>query len=200
MADFAPGAPAAAPMEGEASEYPLGAARAQLHGTYIVAQTRDGVVIVDQHAAHERLTHEKLKNALADGGVQRQILLIPEVVEMDEPSVSRLAARSEELAKLGLVLEAFGPGAVVVRETPALLGETDVQGLVRDLADELAEMGETLALADRVVVMTSRPGRVAHVYDMGTRGTSGDAVHEAAAAEITHLLRSEARRMEQRGA
>ena len=150
MADFAPGAPAAAPMEGEASEYPLGAARAQLHGTYIVAQTRDGVVIVDQHAAHERLTHEKLKNALADGGVQRQILLIPEVVEMDEPSVSRLAARSEELAKLGLVLEAFGPGAVVVRETPALLGETDVQGLVRDLADELAEMGETLALADRV--------------------------------------------------
>ena len=127
---------------------PLGVARAQLHETYIVTQTADGIVIVDQHAAHERLTHERLKNSLGAGGVERQGLLIPEVVEIDEPAVERLVGRAEELAKLGLVLEKFGPGAVVVREVPSLLGETNVQGLVRDLADELAEMGEALTLAD----------------------------------------------------
>ncbi len=129
---------------------PLGVARAQLHETYIVAQTADGIVIVDQHAAHERLTHERLKNSLGAGGVERQGLLIPEVVELDEPAVERLVSRAEELAKLGLVLEKFGPGAVVVREVPSLLGETNVQGLVRDLADELAELGEALTLADRL--------------------------------------------------
>ena len=136
--------------QSDGASLPLGVARAQLHETYIVAQTADGIVIVDQHAAHERLTHERLKNSLGAGGVERQGLLIPEVVELDEPAVERLVARTEELAKLGLVLEKFGPGAVVVREVPSLLGETNVQGLVRDLADELAELGEALTLADRL--------------------------------------------------
>ena len=149
-----PGAAAEQGPEGPGAEaaesYPLGAARAQLHGTYIVAQTTDGIVIVDQHAAHERLVHERLKRALAEGGVKRQALLIPEVVELDEGAVSRLAARAGELAELGLVLEPFGPGAVVVREVPALLGESDIKGLVRDLADELAELGEAHSLKERL--------------------------------------------------
>ncbi len=134
----------------QADNYPLGVARAQLHATYVIAQTADGLVIVDQHAAHERLTQEKIKGALANGGVNRQILLIPEVVELEEAAVDRLIARAAELADLGLVIEAFGPGAVAVRETPALLGETDVQGLVRDLADDLAAFGETIALSERI--------------------------------------------------
>ena len=143
--------PLAADDEGSAPDrFPLGAARAQLHRTYIVAQTGDGLVIVDQHAAHERLVYEAMKEAIAGSGVARQMLLLPEVVELEEAAVVRLAARQEELAELGLVIEAFGPGAVVVREVPALLGEADVQGLVRDLADELAELGEALALKERL--------------------------------------------------
>jgi DNA mismatch repair protein MutL len=130
--------------------YPLGVARAQLHETYIVAQTDQGVVIVDQHAAHERLLHERLKNQLEADGVKRQALLLPEVVELGEDGARRLAARAAELAEMGLVLEPFGLGAVVVRETPAVLGEVDLQGLVRDLADELAEMGDHLALKEKV--------------------------------------------------
>ena len=130
--------------------YPLGAARAQVHETYIVAQTRDGIVIVDQHAAHERLVYERMKEALAATGVARQLLLLPEIVDLEEPAVARLAQRADELAELGLVLEPFGPGAVAVREVPALLGEIDVQGLVRDLADELAELGEALALKEKL--------------------------------------------------
>jgi DNA mismatch repair protein MutL len=130
--------------------YPLGAARGQLHQTYIVAQTSDGIVIVDQHAAHERLVYERMKSHLQSGGVQRQILLLPEVVELDEADAARLTERAGELAELGLVLEAFGPGAVVVREVPALLGETDVWGLVRDLAEEIAELGEALGLKERL--------------------------------------------------
>jgi DNA mismatch repair protein MutL len=131
-------------------DYPLGAARAQVHATYIVAQTGDGIVIVDQHAAHERLVYERMKAELAESGVQRQILLLPDVVELDEPSAERLAARAEQLAELGLVVEPFGPGALVVRETPALLGEVNVQGLLRDLADDLAELGDTLGLRERL--------------------------------------------------
>jgi DNA mismatch repair protein MutL len=130
--------------------HPLGAARAQVHGTYIVAQTPDGIVIVDQHAAHERLVYERMKAALENGGVARQGLLIPEVVELDAAAVERLAARAADLAELGLELEAFGPGAVVVRAVPALLGAADVQGLVRDLADELAELGDAFALKERL--------------------------------------------------
>jgi len=132
------------------TDYPLGAACAQLHETYIVAQTSDGIVIVDQHAAHERLVYERMKTALAGTGVARQILLLPEVVELEEGAVARLAARQAELAELGLVLEPFGSGAVVVREMPALIGEADIQGLVRDLADELAELGDALALKERL--------------------------------------------------
>ncbi len=133
-----------------AGNYPLGVARAQLHETYIVAQTDQGVVIVDQHAAHERLVHERLKNQLEADGVKRQALLLPEVVELGEDGARRLAGRQVELAEMGLVLEPFGLGAVVVRETPAVLGEVDIQGLVRDLADELAEMGEHLSLKEKV--------------------------------------------------
>jgi len=135
---------------GDGAHYPLGVARAQLHETYIVAQTDGGVVIVDQHAAHERLLHEKLKNQLEADGVKRQALLLPEVVEVGEDGARRLTQRAAELAGMGLVLEPFGLGAVVVRETPALLGEADVQGLVRDLADELAEMGDHLSLKEKV--------------------------------------------------
>jgi len=138
--------PGPAPPE----EAPLGAARAQLHGTYILAETASGIVLVDQHAAHERLVYERMKEALAAHGVARQTLLLPEVVELDEAAAARLAARAKELAEFGLVLEAFGPGAVVVREVPALLPGVDVCALVRDLADELAEWGDTLALKERI--------------------------------------------------
>lgn len=133
-----------------ASEHPLGAARAQLHATYIVAQTEDGVVIVDQHAAHERLVYERMKAALEAGGVTRQALLLPDVVELDEAAVARLIERADEFAKLGLVLEGFGPGAVIVREVPAMLGQVDAIGLVRDLADDLAEHDQGLALEARL--------------------------------------------------
>ena len=130
--------------------YPLGAARAQVHETYIVAQTEDGIVIVDQHAAHERLVYEKMKAALESGEVARQGLLIPEVVELDENAARRLIERSEELAELGLIIEPFGGGAILVREMPALLGTTDAQALVRDLAEELAELGDHLSLKEKL--------------------------------------------------
>ncbi|WP_404382069.1 DNA mismatch repair endonuclease MutL [Caenispirillum salinarum] len=133
-----------------ASEHPLGVARAQLHATYIVAQTADGIVIVDQHAAHERLVYERMKQAMDAGGVARQMLLLPEVVELEEAAADRVIARAEELGQLGLVLEGFGPGTILVREVPALLGDCDVRGLIEDLADELAELGEALALKDRL--------------------------------------------------
>jgi len=150
LAILAPGARESEAAEPAPEHYPLGAARAQLHDTYIVAQTDHGIVIVDQHAAHERLVYERMKQHLADGGVRRQLLLLPEIVELDEADAARLIARAGELAELGLVIEAFGPGAVIVREVPALLGETDTAGLVRDLADELAELGEALALKERL--------------------------------------------------
>ena len=131
-------------------DYPLGAARAQLHANYIVAQTRDGLVIVDQHAAHERLVYEKMKVQMEGGQVTRQTLLTPEVVELEQAEAERIAAKSEELAEMGLIVEAFGSGAVLVRETPALLGDTDVQGLIRDIADDLSEHGSALSLKERM--------------------------------------------------
>ncbi|HWF77062.1 MAG TPA: DNA mismatch repair endonuclease MutL [Caulobacteraceae bacterium] len=131
-------------------DFPLGAARAQLHETYIVAQTRDGVVIVDQHAAHERLVYERMKEGMEAGGVPRQALLMPQVVDLDPAEAERVGARAGELADLGLVLEPFGPGAVLVRETPAALGDVDATGLVRDIADDLAEHGAALALKERL--------------------------------------------------
>jgi len=132
------------------TEAPLGAARAQLHGTYILAETATGIVLVDQHAAHERLVHERIKQALATLGVARQSLLLPEIVELGEAEAARLADRAAELAEFGLILEKFGPGAVVVREVPALLPGLDIAALVRDLADELAEWGAALSLKERV--------------------------------------------------
>jgi DNA mismatch repair protein MutL len=134
----------------DARFFPLGAARAQIHETYIVAQTEDGIVIVDQHAAHERLVYERIKQMLANGGVRRQGLLIPEVVELDPSEAEAIAARAEELAQLGLVIEPFGPGAILVRETPALLGQIDAAGMLRDLADDIAELGDAHALKERL--------------------------------------------------
>ncbi len=130
---------------------PLGAARTQIHETYIVSQTRHGLIVVDQHAAHERIVYEKLKASLARNGVQRQILLIPEIVELDEATVEKLVARAEELASFGLAIESFGPGAVAVRETPSLLGKTNAASLLRDLAEHMAEWDEALPLERRLM-------------------------------------------------
>lgn len=131
-------------------DMPLGVARGQLHETYVIAQTADGIVIVDQHAAHERLVYERMKKAMAATGVSRQILLIPEVVDLDEAEAERLVARIPELAELGFVIEGFGQGAVVVREVPSIFGKLDVGGLVRDLADDLSELDEALSLKERL--------------------------------------------------
>jgi DNA mismatch repair protein MutL len=130
---------------------PLGAARAQVHENYIIAQTRDGMIVVDQHAAHERIVYERLKASLAANGVQRQILLIPEIVEMDEAIVEKLFDRAEELASYGLAIDSFGPGAIAVRETPSLLGKTNAASLLRDLAEHMAEWDEALPLERRLL-------------------------------------------------
>ena len=155
QAAFAVGTPSAdariAEVPPDLIDRPLGAARAQIHETYIVAQTRDGLVLVDQHAAHERIVYERLKAALARDGVARQILLIPEIVELDEAVVENLLARARELERFGLAIESFGPGAVAVRETPALLGKTDAKTLLRDLAEHLAEWDEALPLERRLM-------------------------------------------------
>jgi DNA mismatch repair protein MutL len=134
---------------------PLGAARAQVHETYIVAQTADGLVIVDQHAAHERIVYERMKAAIDKSGVARQILLIPEIVELDEADAARLAARASDLARFGLTVETFGPGAVAVRETPSMLGEVDVRGLITDLAEHIAEWDDSLPLERRLMHVSS---------------------------------------------
>ena len=133
----------------DAPEFPLGVARAQLHETYVVAQTADGIVIVDQHAAHERLVYEDMKRQMAEGGVKRQALLIPDVVELTEDEAQRVLSRADELAGLGLEIEPFGAGTICVRATPALFGEMDVRGLIRDLADDFSEYAEGLALKER---------------------------------------------------
>ena len=154
----APLAPFAAPSapthanadDGDTTAYPLGAARAQVHDTFIIAETETSLVIVDQHAAHERLVYERLKKAFANGGLSRQMLLIPEVVELDAEAADRLAGAATELERLGLVVEAFGPAAVIVREVPALLGQGNIQGLLRDLADELAEGEGSLVVSERL--------------------------------------------------
>ncbi|SOC35013.1 DNA mismatch repair protein MutL [Rhizobium subbaraonis] len=143
--------PERAPAQAPAAErYPLGAARAQLHANYIVAQTEDGLVIVDQHAAHERLVFETMRNALHSRPVPAQTLLIPEIVDLPEDDCDRLIAQADNLARLGLGIERFGPGAIAVRETPAMLGEMDAAGLVRQLADELAEWDTASGLASRL--------------------------------------------------
>jgi DNA mismatch repair protein MutL len=174
--------PTASPQAGgqdDAQFFPLGAARAQVHETYIVAQTEDGIVIVDQHAAHERLVYERMKAMLAGGGVPRQALLIPEVVELDPAEAAALIARAEELSELGLVIEAFGPGALIVRETPALLGQIDAKGLLQDLADDLSELGQAHALKERLEEVCS---------SMACRG-SVRAGRRLSAEEMNALLR-----------
>ncbi len=143
------------PQAADPIDSPLGAARAQLHETYIVAQTRDGMIVVDQHAAHERLVYEKMKAQMEAGGVARQALLMPEVVELDPAEAERVVARADDLAAFGLIIEPFGPGAVLVRETPALLGRTDSAGLIRDIADDLAENDAPLALKERIEAVCS---------------------------------------------
>jgi DNA mismatch repair protein MutL len=140
-----------APPSADLLDRPLGAARTQIHETYIVSQTRDGLIVVDQHAAHERIVYEKLKASLAKNGVQRQILLIPEIVEFDEATVEKLLDRAEELASFGLAIDTFGPGAVAVRETPSLLGKANAAGLLRDLAEHMAEWDEALPLERRLM-------------------------------------------------
>jgi len=154
QAPIAPMAPSANTHAGaddsDAVAYPLGAARAQVHDTFIIAETEHSLVIVDQHAAHERLVYERLKKAFANGGLSCQMLLIPEVVELDAEAAERLAAAAPDLERLGLVVEAFGASAVIVREVPALLGQGNIQGLMRDLADELAAGEGSLVVSERL--------------------------------------------------
>ncbi|MEA3062772.1 MAG: mismatch repair protein MutL [Sphingomonadales bacterium] len=151
-ADFLPAAraEAAEAPPPDQNRFPLGVARGQVAATYIVAEAEDGLVLVDQHAAHERLVLERMRRAMANGGVARQALLLPEVVELDEPACDRLESRLAELAEMGLELERFGPRAILVRATPALLGNGDIVGLVTDLADELAAFDEALSLRERI--------------------------------------------------
>ena len=137
-------------------DQPLGAARAQVHENYIIAQTADGIVIVDQHAAHERLVYERLKRQLSGTGVAAQALLIPEIVELGEGDCARLLAVAEDLHRLGLAIEPFGGGAVAVRETPAILGEINAGALIRDILDEIADMGESPVLGARIDAVLSR--------------------------------------------
>ncbi|MDO9487665.1 MAG: DNA mismatch repair protein MutL, partial [Sphingomonadaceae bacterium] len=163
-----------APVTAASTDFPLGVARGQVHNTYIVAEATDGLVIVDQHAAHERLVLERMKAALGDGRAASQALLLPEVVEMDETGCDRLEARIAELAEMGLELERFGSKAMLVRATPALLGQNDVHGLVIDLADELAAYDQALSLKERLdhVAATMachgsvRAGRILSVAEM----------------------------------
>jgi DNA mismatch repair protein MutL len=155
-------------------DFPLGVARGQVAKTYIVAEAEDGLVLVDQHAAHERLVLERMRRAMQGGGVASQALLLPEVVELEEPACDRLEARIEELAQFGLELERFGPRAMLVRATPAALGQGDVHGLVTDLADELASFDEALSLRERLDHVAStmachgsvRAGRILSVAEM----------------------------------
>lgn len=155
-------------------QHPLGVARGQVAKTYIVAEAEDGLVLVDQHAAHERLVLERMRAGLAGGRVAAQALLIPQVVELDEVACDRLEARAAELAEFGLDLERFGPRAVLVRSIPALLGSGDPTGLVTDLADELAAFDEALSLKERLDHVAStmachgsvRAGRVLSVTEM----------------------------------
>ncbi|MFW8593607.1 DNA mismatch repair endonuclease MutL [Cribrihabitans neustonicus] len=157
----APEAPGPAPDAPEAAapgaeQLPLGAARGQVHENYIIAQTRDGMVIVDQHAAHERLVYEKLKRQMAENGVAAQALLIPEIVELSEGDCARLLEVAEDLARFGLGIEAFGGNAVAVRETPALLGEVNAEAMVRDILDELDDQGESQLVQARLEAILSR--------------------------------------------
>ena len=173
---FAPAASSAAPFAASAarSAFPLGAARAQLHKAYILAQTEDGLILVDQHAAHERLVLEKMKAQGRTKGLQRQLLLIPQVVELSVRLASALLARAEELAALGLVIENFGDGAVLVREMPAMLALDDLSSLLKDMAEEIATLDHSESLETRLEAIAGtlachgsvRAGRVLNLDEM----------------------------------
>lgn len=153
----APSARAEAPApEPEAIHRPLGAARAQIHENYIIAQTETGLVIVDQHAAHERLVYERLKRQMAETGIPAQALLIPEIVDLSATDATRLLDHAETLARMGLVLEPFGGGAIAVRETPAILGTVNATALIHDILDELADQGDSLLVQARIEAVLSR--------------------------------------------
>ena len=134
----------------EIASFPLGAAQAQLHKNYIVAQTNEGIVIVDQHAAHERLVYEKMKIHLKEGGIKRQVLLIPEVIDLENAKIQRLLELKDDFTRLGLILEKFGEGAILVREIPSILGDINIKNLVIDIADELEEFGSSTVLEDKL--------------------------------------------------
>ncbi|WP_370268798.1 DNA mismatch repair endonuclease MutL [Nioella sp.] len=140
----------------EATRHPLGAARAQVHENYIIAQTETGMVIVDQHAAHERLVYEKLKRQMSENGVASQALLIPEIVTLGDNDAGALLELADDLARLGLVLEPFGPGTIAVQATPAILGPVNAEAMLRDILDELDELGESLTLQARIEAILSR--------------------------------------------
>ncbi|MGH1411888.1 MAG: DNA mismatch repair endonuclease MutL [Pelagimonas sp.] len=149
------------PLEAEAPEaqdeaLPLGAARGQVHENYIIAQTDDGIVIVDQHAAHERLVYEKLKHQMAETGVAAQALLIPEVVEMSPDDAARLLSVAGDLTKMGLTIESFGGDAIAVRETPAILGEVNAKALIHDILDELSDLGQSQLVLEKIEAILSR--------------------------------------------
>ena len=143
-------------LEEQTEALPLGAARAQLHENYIIAQTETGMVIVDQHAAHERLVYEKLKRQMAENGVAAQALLIPEIVEMSQGDADRLLELADDLAQLGLTIEAFGGTAICVRETPAILGEVNAKAMLHDILDELADLGDSTTVKARIEAILSR--------------------------------------------
>ncbi len=154
--DFAPAARAEPAPDPPAPDHPLGAARAQLHETYIVAQTTDGIVLVDAHAAHERLVYERLKRQAAENGVAAQALLVPEIVELPEADAAELLGEAEALGRLGFDIEPFGPGAVAVRATPALLGNVDAAALLRDVLDEIGAGGGSFTVQGRIEAVLSR--------------------------------------------
>ena len=143
-------------QQDDATARPLGAARAQLHENWIVAQTATGMVLVDAHAAHERLVYERLKRQAAEAGIAAQALLIPEIVELGTDEASRVLEAAPDLARLGLTVEPFGPGAVAVRETPAILGTVNAAALLRDVLDELADQGTVSAVQSRIDAVLSR--------------------------------------------
>ncbi|WP_171234823.1 DNA mismatch repair endonuclease MutL [Ruegeria sp. HKCCA6837] len=151
-----PVAPIAEAEESQPQDLPLGAARGQVHENYIITQTADGMVIVDQHAAHERLVYEKLKTQMAENGVAAQALLIPEIVELSEGDCARLMAVAENLTRFGLTIEPFGGGAVAVRETPAILGEVNARAMILDILDELADQGESQMVQAKIEAILSR--------------------------------------------
>ncbi|NHX27988.1 DNA mismatch repair protein MutL, partial [Escherichia coli] len=143
-------------IEDAPADLPLGAARAQVHENYIIAQTETGIVIVDQHAAHERLVYEKLKRQMAENGVASQALLIPEIVDLSAGDCARLLDHAEDLAKLGLHIEAFGGSAICVRETPAILGEVNAKAMLSDILDELDDLGDSQMVQARIEAILSR--------------------------------------------